>query len=118
MVHGGLGTSFNNLGTPHTKHHSLCTHTMALTLTVSNTAPLTLLSVPLCVMGVIDQVRSLCRPIVDGASVSEPLGQLLRDVLWSDPTDSDNILGVHDRSQHTTTHSSQKTKGQGCDGWG
>lgn len=39
----------------------------------------------------------MSRPLRDGLSEEEPLGQLLRDVLWSDPTDSDQVLGVHDR---------------------
>jgi len=42
------------------------------------------------------QLQAVPRPIPDGRSDEEPLGQLLRDVLWSDPTASDTVVGVHD----------------------
>ena len=44
-----------------------------------------------------DQIQRLARPIPDGTSAEEPVAQLLRDILWSDPTESDGILGVHAR---------------------
>lgn len=53
-----------------------------------------------CYGGGADQLRCVPRPLRDGLSEEEPLGQLLRDVLWSDPTDSDQVLGVHDRYHH------------------
>jgi putative ubiquitin-RnfH superfamily antitoxin RatB of RatAB toxin-antitoxin module len=46
-----------------------------------------------------DQISGIVRPIPDGASADEPLGQLLRDLLWSDPTDSDTILGIHESAR-------------------
>jgi diadenosine tetraphosphatase ApaH/serine/threonine PP2A family protein phosphatase len=35
---------------------------------------------------------------LNGDSEDEAVGQLLRDVLWSDPTPSDRVLGIHGRS--------------------
>jgi len=43
----------------------------------------------------VEQLQALQRPIVNGQSSEEPLGQLLRDTLWSDPTSSDEVLGTH-----------------------
>ena len=44
----------------------------------------------------LEQLQSLHRPIYDGHTAEEPLGQLLRDVLWSDPTASDTVTGLQD----------------------
>ena len=44
----------------------------------------------------VEQLQAVPRPIYDGRSDEEPLGQLLRDVLWSDPTASDTVMGLHD----------------------
>lgn len=43
----------------------------------------------------VEQLQALQRPIVNGEAREEPLGQLLRDCLWSDPTLSDSVMGTH-----------------------
>lgn len=43
----------------------------------------------------VEQLQALRRPIVNGQSREEPVGQLLRDCLWSDPTASDVVTGTH-----------------------
>lgn len=91
ILHGGLGATLTSLGMWSSIIMSCIRHALLkyCPFIPPTHPPLT------------DQLQTLSRPIYDGQSNEEPLGQLLRDILWSDPTASDTITGLHDSPRGT-----------------